>query len=210
MLTESDSICAPLNRILSSNRARNMKSQVRIIGGKWRGRKIEVVDGAGLRPTPDRIRETLFNWLGPVLRDANVLDCFAGSGVLGFEALSRGASRVTALERQPLALANLRDQAERLGASGFEIIAGDSRDLIGQLGQRFDIVFIDPPYAKPRLRAQVFEQLEIHDCLQPGATVYFEWPLSGHFDLPSTSLRWLKQKSAGQVKYAIAEWQGSR
>ena len=210
MLTESDSICAPLNRILSSNRARNMKSQVRIIGGKWRGRKIEVVDEADLRPTPDRIRETLFNWLAPVLRDANVLDCFAGSGVLGLEALSRGAGRVTALERQPRALANLRDQAERLGASGFEVIAGDSRDLIAQLRQKFDIVFIDPPYAKPRLRAQVFAQLEIHGCLQPGATVYFEWPLSGHFDLPSASLRWLKQKTAGQVKYAIAEWQGSR
>lgn len=184
-----------------------MKSQVRIIGGKWRGRKLEVVEATGLRPTPDRIRETLFNWLGQELSNARVLDCFAGTGVLGFEALSRGAGSVTALEQQPQALANLHAQAARLEAAAFEVVAGDSCNLIGQLRQKYDIVFIDPPYAEPKMRAQVFNQLEIHQCLQPGAIIYFEWPVFDHFDLPSARLRWLKQKTAGQVKYAIAEWQ---
>ena len=187
-----------------------MKSQVRIIGGKWRGRKLQVVDAEGLRPTPDRIRETLFNWLAQDLRDATLLDCFAGSGVLGFEALSRGARWVTALEQHPRTLANLQLQAERFENPAFEIIAGDAVDSIGKLQRKYDIVFIDPPYAKPHLREQVFKQLEIRDCLQIDAKIYFEWPASEEFDLPSASLRWLKQKSAGQVKYAIAEWQGSR
>jgi 16S rRNA (guanine966-N2)-methyltransferase len=187
-----------------------MKSQVRIIGGKWRGRKLLVVDAEGLRPTPDRIRETLFNWLAQDLRDATLLDCFAGSGVLGFEALSRGARWATALEQHPRALANLQLQAERLETPACEIIAGDAVDSIAQLQRKYDIVFIDPPYAEPHLREQVFKQLENQDCLQIGAKIYFEWPASEEFDLPSASLRWLKQKSAGQVNYAIAEWQGSR
>jgi 16S rRNA (guanine966-N2)-methyltransferase len=187
-----------------------MKSQVRIIGGKWRGRKLLVVDAEGLRPTPDRIRETLFNWLAPDLRGTNLLDCFAGSGVLGFEALSRGARWVTALEQHPQALANLQFQAEQLETTAFEIIAGNAADSIAQLQRKFDIVFIEPPYAESHLREQVFKQLESQDCLQIGAKIYFEWPASEEFDLPSGSLRWLKQKSAGQVKYAIAEWQGSR
>ncbi len=187
-----------------------MKSQIRIIGGKWRGRKLQVIDAEGLRPTPDRIRETLFNWLAQDLRDATLLDCFAGSGVLGFEALSRGACQVTAFEQHPMALASLQLQAERFETSAFEIITGDAVDSIGKLQRKYDIVFIDPPYAEPHLREQVFKQLETRDCLQTGAKIYFEWPTSEDFDLPSASLRWLKQKSAGQVKYAIAEWRGSR
>ncbi|MBT8433860.1 MAG: 16S rRNA (guanine(966)-N(2))-methyltransferase RsmD [Gammaproteobacteria bacterium] len=187
-----------------------MKSQIRIIGGKWRGRKLQVIDAEGLRPTPDRIRETLFNWLAKDLRDATLLDCFAGSGALGFEALSRGARRVTAFERHPTALANLQLQAERFENPAFEIIAGDAVDLIGRLQRKYDIVFIDPPYAEPQLRERVLKQLESRDCLQTGAKIYFEWPASENFDLPSARLRWLKQKSAGQVKYAIAEWRGSR
>ena len=187
-----------------------MKSQVRIIGGKWRGRKLPVIDAEGLRPTPDRIRETLFNWLAQDLRDATLLDCFAGSGVLGFEALSRGSRWVTALEQHPRALANLQFQAEKLETPDFEVVAGDVADSIGKLQRKYDIVFIDPPYARPHLREQVFKQLEIQDRLRIGAKIYFEWPASEEFDLPSASLRWLKQKSAGQVKYAIAEWRGSR
>jgi 16S rRNA (guanine966-N2)-methyltransferase len=187
-----------------------MKPQVRIIGGKWRGSKLAVVDAAGLRPTPDRVRETLFNWLARDCQQASVLDCFAGSGALGFEALSRGAARLVALEQHPLACANLQLQAERLETRAIEILRGDTRDSIKQLQQKFDIVFIDPPYAEPQLRAQVFRLLEEQDCLQSGARIYFEWPGNESFELPSPSLQWLKQKSAGQVNYAIAEWQLSR
>lgn len=184
-----------------------MKSQIRIIGGKWRGSKIQVIDIDGLRPTPDRIRETLFNWLAPNCRGATVLDCFAGSGVLGFEALSRGAERLVALERDPAALAGLRRQAARFAPDAIEIIGGDALDSIARLPHRFDLVFIDPPYAIPGLRRQVIERLEAEACLQSGARIYFEWPITEDFELPSPRLQWLQRRSAGQVNYAIAEWQ---
>lgn len=187
----------------------DMKPQVRIIGGKWRGRKLSVIDVSGLRPTPDRVRETLFNWLARDCPGAMVLDCFAGSGVLGFEALSRGAAQLVALEQHPQAISNLKLQAERFASSAIEILSGDARDSIDRLTHKFDIVFIDPPYAEPQLRTQIFKQLEERDCLQPAARVYFEWPKSETFALPSVSLQWLKQKSAGQVNYAIAEWHRS-
>jgi len=187
-----------------------MKPQVRIIGGKWRGSKLAVVDAPGLRPTPDRIRETLFNWLAPNCAGASVLDCFAGSGVLGFEALSRGAARVVALERQRDAVARLKAQAERLQVNNMEIIAGDACRAIERLQRGFDIVFIDPPYDEPGLRRRVFAMLEKRGLLRPDAVVYFEWPNSSEFELPSPGLHWLKQKSAGQVNYAVAEWRLNR
>jgi 16S rRNA (guanine966-N2)-methyltransferase len=187
-----------------------MKSEVRIIGGRWRGRKLAVVAARGLRPTPDRIRETLFNWLALDCREAVVLDCFAGSGVLGFEALSRGARSVIALEQERQAVDNLRLQAARLQADAYEILPGDALDAIDQLSLKFNLVFIDPPYADPQLRCQAFARLEANDCLQSGARIYFEWPAAENFDLPSPGLQWLKRKSAGQVNYAIAEWRVSR
>ena len=143
-----------------------MKPEVRISGGKWGGRKLSGIDVSGLRPTPDRVRETLFNWLAHDCRGAMVLDCFAGSGVLGFEALSRGAAQVVALEQHPQAIANLKLQAERFATNAIEIVQGDARNSIDRLARKFDIVFIDPPYAEPQLRSQIFKQLEALDCLQ--------------------------------------------
>ena len=186
-----------------------MKSRVRIIGGRWRGRRLPVADSEGLRPTPDRIRETLFNWLAADCRGARVLDCFAGSGALGIEALSRGASSLTALERSPAALDNLRRIAEELEIDAIEIVGGDAESAIGNLHGPFDLVFIDPPYAAPRLRAQVFLSVERAGLLRDGARIYFEWPRDEAFELPSPRLHWLKQKRAGQVNYAIAEWRAS-
>ena len=206
MLTESDSNCA----LSTYKQGHLVKTQIRIIGGSWRGRKLTVIDAPGLRPTPDRIRETLFNWLAQDCRDSIVLDCFAGSGALGFEALSRGARKLVALEQQPQAVAGLRAQVERLQSPAVDIIAGDALQSIDRLQQRFDIVFIDPPYAEPELRKTVFEKLENEDLLSPGALIYFEWPHTESFELPSDALQWIKQKSAGRVNYAIAEWQGSR
>ena len=127
----------------------------------------------GLRPTPDRVRETLFNWLAQDCQQASVLDCFAGSGVLGFEALSRGAVRLVALEQHPQAIANLQLQAERFESSAIEILRGDALDSINQLRQKFDIVFIDPPYAEPQLRAQVFRLLEEQALPAIGCAYFF-------------------------------------
>lgn len=187
-----------------------MKSGIRIIGGRWRGRKLEVIDVEGLRPTPDRIRETLFNWLAPDCPGARVLDCFAGSGVLGFEALSRGACHLVALERDRAALECMQGQATALQADAIDIVGGDAMDSIQRLSGPFDIVFIDPPYVQPELRVQVFTGLEASGCLQPGTKVYFEWPGNEAFELPSSNLSWLQRKRAGQVNYAIAEWRVSR
>ncbi len=190
--------------------ATKMKPQVRIIGGKWRGSKLPVIDAAGLRPTPDRIRETLFNWLSQDCPNAIVLDCFAGSGVLGFETLSRGAKSVIALEQNPATLINLQAQLARFETTAIEILGGDARLSILALQQKFDIVFIDPPYVEPELRGQIFRQLEQQDNLKPAAKIYFEWQRGENFELPSARLQWLKQKCAGRINYAIAEWQLSR
>ena len=186
-----------------------MKPGVRIIGGKWRGRKFPVADVEGLRPTPDRIRETLFNWLAADCRDARVLDCFAGSGALGIEALSRGARSLVLIEKAPAALDRLHRLAASLETSAIEIVGGEAETAIGGLHGPFDLVFIDPPYAAGHLRARAFDALERAGLLREGARIYFEWPLGDEFELPSKRLRWLKRKRAGQVNYALAEWLAS-
>jgi len=208
MLTESGS-ARVIDKAIGVENGAGMKSGVRIIGGKWRGRKLGVVDVDGLRPTPDRIRETLFNWLAADCRGAAVLDCFAGSGALGLEALSRGARSLVALERSPAALDSLRGFAARLDSSAIEIRGGDAIAAIADLDGEFDLVFIDPPYAEAGLRRRVFERLETAGRLRPGARIYFEWPAGEEFELPSADLAWLKRKTAGQVNYAIAEWRPS-
>ncbi len=184
--------------------------QVRIIGGQWRGRKLTVPDVDGLRPTPDRIRETLFNWLMTDCPGAMVLDCFAGSGALGFEALSREARHLTMIESNSRAWRNLELQVEGLGDGRITLISGDAIDLIPRLKKQFNLVFIDPPYLLGQLRQQVLDSLIKHRRLTDGAKIYLEWPLGERFELPHSGLSWLKQKIAGRVNYAIAEWRSSR
>jgi 16S rRNA (guanine966-N2)-methyltransferase len=183
--------------------------QVRIIGGLWRGKKLPVPEIDGLRPTPDRIRETLFNWLMTDCPGASVLDCFAGSGALGFEALSREAKHLTMIENNSRAWRNLEQQAEHFQDDRITLLFGDAIDLIAQLKRQYSLVFIDPPYALPRLRRQVLESLIEHRRLLDGAKIYLEWPSTEQFELPDSSLFWLKQKIAGRVNYAIAEWRPS-
>jgi len=184
--------------------------QVRIIGGKWRGKKLPVPEIDGLRPTPDRIRETLFNWLMTDCPGASVLDCFAGSGALGIEALSREAKHLTMIENNSRAWRNLERQAERLQDGRITLLSGNVIDLIAQLKCQYSLVFIDPPYALPQLRQQVLASLIAHRRLLDGAKIYLEWPLGEQFELPDSDLYWLKQKYAGRVNYAIAEWRLSR
>ena len=180
--------------------------QLRIIGGRWRGSRLPVPEIEGLRPTPDRIRETLFNWLVTDCPGASVLDCFAGSGALGFEALSREAKQLTMIEKNPVACRNLGDQAKRLQTDRITLLCGDVIDLIAQLDSRFSLVFIDPPYALPLLRQQVLAKLISHQRLVDGAKIYLEWPVGEQFELPDSSLFWTKRKIAGRVNYAVAEW----
>ncbi len=185
---------------------KNTGSQLRIIAGQWRGRKIPVPAVEGLRPTPDRIRETVFNWLAGDCRAATVLDCFAGSGALGFEAASRGAMVVTMVEKNRLAWQNLINQKQQLEAGNVELHYGDILALICSLQKSYSIVFIDPPYAMPELRYQVLDALIANQSLVDGARIYLEWPHGEEFKLSSSDFSWLKQKKAGQVHYAIAEW----
>lgn len=125
-----------------------MPSDIRIIGGQWKRQRLPVIDAPGLRPTADRVRETLFNWLGQELHGLRCLDMFAGAGALGFEAASRGAAYVLALEKNPKIAQQLRLNRERLTATQIEIIATDAIKYADRLpDQSFDVIFLDPPFA---------------------------------------------------------------
>ena len=150
------------------------RNRIRIIGGKWRRRKIEIASH-NIRPTPDRVRETLFGWLQPHLSGVRVLDLFAGSGVLGFEALSRGASHVTLVDCDSTAIMAIRRTANLLSAteSEFEIVHADALDwLRSKSSERWDIVFVDPPYDKHLVREAALSLLVSR--LAPTGIVYLE------------------------------------
>ncbi len=176
------------------------RNRVRIIAGKWRSRIVKFPAAAQLRPTPDRVRETLFNWLGQRLDGLSCLDLFAGSGALGFEALSRGATRVVMVERDRSAAAGLRESALLLDAEGLEVVEGEAISYVMRPGERFDVAFVDPPYATD-LAARTLETLPRR--LNPGARVYVETaaPLE-------TAAPWrvLREDRAGAVRYALLEF----
>lgn len=127
---------------------RKQSHQLRIIAGKWRSRKIPVLDLAEIRPTPDRVRETLFNWLTPVISDAYCLDLYAGSGALSFEALSRGAKHVVMVDKSPLIIESLRMTAQELGADNITLYQGHAPEKLILPKEPFDIVFLDPPFCQ--------------------------------------------------------------
>ena len=171
--------------------------EVRIIGGALRRRLVRVADVEGVRPSPDRVRETLFNWLGQDLTGWTVLDLFAGSGALGFESASRGASRVLMVERHPQVLKVLRGNIESLGVTAVELLAGDAYQVPVQTRERFDLVLADPPFGNPRtadlLRA-------VSTCIKPSGMVYLETP-----GAVEAGDGWSVHRSAraGQVHYQL-------
>jgi len=173
---------------------------VRIIGGEWRSRRLEVSARPELRPTPDRVRETLFNWLGQELYGLTCLDLFAGSGVLGFEAASRGAARVVMVERDPVALRALRANRERLGAACVEIVAADADEYLQREAGRFDLVFLDPPFRQNALEPLL---ARLPARLTGGARVYAE---AAEPVAPPPQWRELKRARAGQVSYQLLQW----
>lgn len=126
---------------------------MRIVGGTWRSRRIRFTPGAGLRPTPDRVRETLFNWLGQDLTGLVCLDLFAGSGALGFEAASRGATRVVMVEHDRSAYAALERNRDALDARQVELVRADALEFLRTDGVRYDVIFLDPPFAAGHLEA---------------------------------------------------------
>jgi 16S rRNA (guanine966-N2)-methyltransferase len=173
---------------------------LRVIGGKYRSRLIRVPDRPGLRPTPDRVRETLFNWLGQDLSGLACLDLYAGSGALGCEAASRGAARVVMVEKDRAALAELERSCAALGASQVVVVGGDAMAYLARERERFDVVFLDPPFrqnAMPAILGALASRLEA------GARVYVE------SDSPVEALPpWaeMKRGKAGQVSYQLLQW----
>jgi len=175
---------------------------VRIIGGQWRSRQIRFPDFPGLRPTGDRLRETLFNWLAPDLEGSTCLDAFAGSGALGLEALSRGARRCLLLENHPSTLASLRANIRLLRAGAASVLPADSPAwLATKKGPysdwQFDIVFLDPPFASAVLE-QTCEVLETNDWLAVNAQIYVETAAGRQAAVPA-SWSLLRQKLTGDV-----------
>lgn len=188
----------------AKSRSHNKQNQVRIIGGDWRGRKLAFPSSEGLRPTPDRVRETVFNWLQPHLPGANCLDLFAGSGVLGLEALSRAARSVTFVDFERSVSYVLRDNIQLLGAGDRAHLKHmDAMAFIrGVHTSLYDIIFLDPPYGKG-LAMECLHSFEHHACLKPGGLVYLEHEHS--LQTPLLSERWqvLKNKVAGHVAYSL-------
>lgn len=181
------------------------QGQLRIIGGEWRSRRFAFPEAPGLRPTPDRVRETLFNWLAPYIEGARVLDPFAGSGALYLEALSRGAGQALALDLNGEAVASLRRHLDSLRCGHGQLLQGDAlRYLEHQSPSAFDLVFLDPPFHQ-NLLAPACRLLEERGWLARDAWIYTESeaPPSG-LGLPG-SWRLHREKQAGQVYYAL--WQ---
>ena len=181
---------------MKANRAAN---QLRIIAGRWRGRKLPFAPAPGVRPTPDRVRETVFNWLGQTLEGKHCLDLFAGSGALGFEAASRAAGQVVMVEHDRVAFAALLANVEALQADNIELQCQDALHFLSSDQRRFDIVFLDPPYQQ-RLLPQLLAEIGPH--LSVGALVYLE---ADQLPQIPPSYRIARRSRAGQVNYLLLE-----
>ncbi|CCN71626.1 16S rRNA (guanine(966)-N(2))-methyltransferase RsmD [Vibrio nigripulchritudo] len=188
----------------NSSQKKQSSGFVRIISGLWRGRKLPVHDAEGLRPTTDRVKETLFNWLAQDVPQAKVLDLFAGSGGLGFEAASRQASSVTMLEMNPQAHKQLLANIQTLNTDSIEAIHADTLDFLKQTGTAHDVVFIDPPFRKDLLD-DVIHLLEQNGWLSANAMIYIE--AEKELALDSIPAHWqlYREKTAGQVCYRLFE-----
>lgn len=187
-----------------SKQAKSYQGQVRIIGGQWRGRKLPVSDWEGLRPTSDRVRETLFNWLMPAISGASCVDLFAGSGALGFEALSRGASNCLFVESNSRGCRSLNQLIEQLGATDrASVFCGDA--LRAPLeSKNCDVVFIDPPFGAGLVNP-CLDWLIHGGYLSEHALIYVETERNFSVDAPALGL--LKEKTAGDVCFRLYEHQ---
>lgn len=184
-----------------SNRQPQAQSQLRIIGGRWRGRKIAFAPVEGLRPTGDRLRETLFNWLQFYLPGSRCLDLFAGSGALGLEALSRGAAAVEFVELDPGAARILGEQLKVLEADNGQVHNCAAQVFLSQPGEPCNLVFVDPPFAGD-LWQETLSALEASGRLAPGALIYVESPRDTPLAVPD-GWQLEKEKQAGQVKMQL-------
>jgi 16S rRNA (guanine966-N2)-methyltransferase len=184
--------------------SRGRPGRLRIVAGRHGGRLLPVPSQPGLRPTPERVRETLFNWLAPLIEGARCLDLYAGSGALGFEAASRGAAQVTLVEQNPRVVRALREHARVLGDPRVTVVRADALRWLRAGGGPFDVVFLDPPF-DAGLLVPSCRLLAEHGWLAARARVYLETPVSA--GLPGLPAGWrrVKEGRAGQVRFALAE-----
>jgi len=177
---------------------------VRIISGSWRGRKLPVHDLEGLRPTIDRVKETLFNWLAQDIPSSTCLDVFSGSGGLGFEAASRGAKLVTLLEMSPKAAKQLQDNAKELKADNINVVNTDALAYLRKPGTPYEVVFIDPPFRKGLL-AETVELLEKNGWLTDNAIIYIETEKELQLEAMPGNWELYRDKTTGQSSYRLFE-----
>lgn len=185
-----------------------MQGKIRIIGGKWRGRNLKVLDHAALRPTSDRIRETLFNWLAPKIINKRCLDLFAGSGALGIESISRGAQLAWLVEKEYKIVQHLKQEIALLHTDKCTVIQADAFHFLKQTPTIFDIVFLDPPF-RQNLLIPCCELLENQNWLAPQALIYLE--SERHFDSTKLPSNWqiIRQQTAGQVAFFLVQRNGN-
>lgn len=182
---------------------KKVASQLRIIGGMWRGRKLRFPDRPGLRPTGDRVRETLFNWLEPELAGAYCLDLFAGSGALGIEALSRGAARCDFVDADREALTAVEQHLNMLDASDRSTLqCGSAAEYLSAAQGGWDIVFVDPPF-EAQLGESTLQQIATAGCLSNNNRVYYETSLSNPEPIPEMLYEVVREKTAGDVRYQL-------
>ena len=187
--------------------------RLRIVAGKWRSRLLPVADVPGLRPTSERVRETLFNWLTPVIDGARCLDLFAGTGALGFEAVSRGASSANLVELSSAAADTLQENVHLLAATGISIHRTDAFEFLRRRGSHspYDIVFLDPPFADGQYE-ELCRLLADKGWLAPGALVYLEQDRKNVLPVLPDGWQVKKEKTAGNVRFSLIETatEGSR
>lgn len=188
---------------------RRQQGQLRIIGGTWRSRRVRFVTEADIRPTPDRVRETVFNWLQEVVPGARCLDLFAGSGALGLEALSRGAAHVIFVDQDVRVIQQLQSNFALLDAEGAEAVWSDAFEYLAAHagGEPFDVVFLDPPY-RDHLLGEACARLESSGLLAPTAWIYLESDCREQPPVLPAGWRYLHNKTAGQVGYHLARKDG--
>ncbi len=188
----------------TADNKKSLPGQLRIVAGKWRSRLLQIADVPGLRPTSSRIRETLFNWLAPRLGGARCLDLCAGTGALGIEALSRGASQAVFVEPSSIAASVLDANLRALDATQGELVKTDARSFLGQKpDDEFDIVFVDPPFAE-NMHVELCRLLSESGWLADGAWIYIESDRRQPEPALPKNWRVLKNKFAGNVRYVLA------
>ena len=190
-----------MSKVKKQSNKNASKGAIRIIAGQHRGRKLPVLMADGLRPTTDRVKETVFNWLMPYIQDAICLDCFAGAGSLGFEAYSRGAKSVTLIELNKAAAQQLNANKILLKASNIEILNTNAIDFLKQNTQEFSLVFIDPPF-RQGLAEQAATALS-QQGLSKNALIYVEMEADNNQQIMPNNWQLLKEKIAGQVAYRL-------